>query len=131
MKIISIKFARQLKEKGFPQREALHVWVSYFDKDYLWYNDEEEGIDYKWIKRNANSFCDAPTAEEILDLLPDINFHGNNYFLQIGHGIDNIWQLDYRDENDGQYAAWVGDNLADLAAGAWLDLKENNLLEAK
>lgn len=132
MTTTSLQTSRLLKENGFEQASSF-TWMNTTkatlqgiahphacDGDFGLYPEYE--VDF------AQETYAAPTADEILDRLGDVKHHGNEYFLSIGHGLDAKWQLDYRDTSDGQLNAWVGDNLAELAAQAWLFLKKENLL---
>lgn len=130
MKTVSLELEKLLKEKGFPQETAFYLINWHQDasneKDELKYGKPDKDLMYFTYA--------APTADEILDLLPDhIKKDGEFYFIVIiktpteyGVRYENSGKIDYIGTDGG--GGILEDSLADAAAKMWLYLKENNLL---
>lgn len=135
--VVTKETAILLRDAGFPQ-ETYFFWYLSLQPDLIGlihfdFHDTSRVNDYrtestKSLKREYVYYA-APIAEEILNLLPeDVIFPTTKYLLQIGHGIDEKWQIDYRDVNDGQLNAFLDNNLAEAAAKMYIYLKQSNLI---
>lgn len=137
MKTVSLELAKQLKEAGFPQ-ESYFYWVleDHIGEKYILVSkwdiiEAEQKRDYNksvvWMQNYLawpeKKFA-APTAEEILDLLPAmIESEGEKYYLiieKLPHS--NHFEITYMTE--GEYASTYdngdcrqkGDSLAEAVA---------------
>ncbi len=127
MKTVSLGLAKTLKEKGYPQKDSFAYWVK-----------DAQGTEWhslynpKFIPALFDEFiCAAPTADELLDQLPE-NITLGKY--QSGATQD----LEYYSWIDGGELAkkiktlpeFEEHTAADAIAKMWLYLKENDLLES-
>lgn len=119
MKTVSLELSKQLKETGYQQ-------IS----EFYWIQD----IDETWVRTRLTIIKEriaSPTADEILDQLPDlITKDGREYELEIGKGKIK-WGVVYNWEkyDEQRYLLHAtGNCLADAAAKMWLYLKKEGLL---
>lgn len=136
MKTVSLELAKSLKEKGYPQ--GGHFWWDFNGIEDIWILVCEMELPSDYIQ-DSNFY--APTADEILDLLPDyVQFeeHSLPFKLKIHKELEEYQivyarhrriiteKLDYQERG-----RCFADSLADAAAKMWLYLKENDLLGVK
>lgn len=107
MKTTSLELSKELKEAGFPQESYLS-----------WMRVDEEYILGHYSKGVGVS---APTAEEILDLLPLIAFDGGGRLTVVKLSNDD-YEVKY-----GRYVE-RGATLAEASANMWLWLKAEGIL---
>lgn len=143
MKTVSLELAKQLKSAGFPQEsEFWYKKILTSDKlpSLIHLNKVEVELakiaSYK-SGLSAN-YCSSPTADEILDHLPDrivadeamcfdLNIWSNPSYPR--WVVSYWWDEDTR-RKSGMDNKNISDNsLADAAAKMWLYLKNNNLLK--
>jgi len=122
MKTVSLKYAAQLKANGFPQAhrecwfwyktDEWKLWFSQFNDDFSLYEEKD--------------FCMSPTADEILDILPNrLGKEKRKGLLEIDKTTAKNYCVMYT------FIKSVNSNsLADALARMWLYLKEKDLLRA-
>lgn len=133
MKVVNYELAKQLQKAGFPQ-------------DNMFYYHQISSSSWGIFQRHelVNPTLSAPSADEIIDLLPDFVKTKDrlDYWLYIGREDKNTWNLFYEHNNkvvemvlekeEKSYLKFVGDgkgnSLADAAANCWLSLKKNELI---
>jgi hypothetical protein len=116
MKTVSLELSKQLKEAGYPQD-------GYFYHTPL-------GLKHS-IDEEDSFYCVAPTADEILDQLPD-GYHA--YRDRYDDGTK--WKVELPESVRGSLvASWVpgdvferADTIADAAAYMWLYIKREGLI---
>lgn len=135
MKTVSLELAKQLKEEGFPQ-ETEFYWVKPYDINND-YTGDEPVIDWKeWLEHvemEKSIICAAPTAEEILEKLPDgvfVKEADNDCFLEIRKNskVEYVFEASYMDWKKVIGYREYGITLAEAAGKMWLYLKENKLI---
>ena len=131
MKIVSLELAKTLKEKGFPQKGNYFNWVN-ADGEYKVYSAlyEFQLADYK---SSIGLECAAPTADEILDLLPEYVLDDKRDMAGLKCGK---WNKKYWTEYHCTFNSLVkrieSESLADALAEMWLYLKEpKNIVECQ
>lgn len=140
MKLVAFVLAQKLKEKGFPQRESDYMWYD-LDGKLVAENMLYAGERFSEYSDNYKAICSAPTADEILDLLPVWIKDEFTYFFNIQRDDKEHWSIYYEYNNlvvdvvleaegkktpDKIRGVFKG-VLADAAAQMWIYLKENNL----
>ncbi|MGZ3593433.1 MAG: hypothetical protein ACXWOL_16300 [Ktedonobacteraceae bacterium] len=121
MKTISLELAKQLKEAGYPQVTAFY-WVITLTQDYhlSWYDGE-----LPQVLKERNDCYSSPSAEEILDQLPeDIKHRG--ILIIMKSEINKTWKVSYQDvaSEEEDIIGFAENFLADAAAKMWLHLKK-------
>jgi hypothetical protein len=138
---VSLKLAKQLKQKGFPQdtdffwHNSVNVFGEAMDKPLITYDDPDNGkCEDEGHKHN---YVAAPTAEEIIKFLPHYIHWDNSHadsFLRMGKGIGGTdFDIFYRGtpyESRGykNIDSIYGDTLAEAAGKMFLYLKKEELL---
>lgn len=125
IKTVTLQTAKKLKEAGFPQKG-----------DYWWSNVLQDKFDLSseqtWQCGHGKYFhvdfeneevnIAAPTAEEVLELLP--RKIAQREWIRILRGShDRLWHITY-----GHHRKVRDESLAEASAKMWLYLKKNNLL---
>lgn len=135
MRTVSLELARQLKEAGYPQEEQLFYWTNSF-------NHTQYGLTHAVAIGSDGFNCypewelsdvmvtegfASPTADEILDQLPEII---NGYkAIEIGKYADK-YVIRYQLIDNSLLGIRFDDEfLVDAAAQCWLYLKKENLLK--
>lgn len=130
--VVSLEWAKKLREAGWPQDECLFWWCPYLTENsngspfvgYLISNTAEPQDSHDWTKK-AEIFAD-PTAEEILRRLPRV--YVEHLRVTPSPGASG-WTVEYR--RPGKMRAWVSreaDTLANAAAAMYCYLSEQKLL---
>jgi len=118
MKVISLKLAKQLKADGYPQDAGFWYRIDNEDpnaEDALLLNDPFESSKFSW--------CAAPSADEIIDLLPrKIKSAWGKGHLQIEKSGKKNYCIMYTFVKSLNSTR----SLAEAAGRMWLYLKENN-----
>lgn len=123
--VVSLEWARKLKEAGWPQEDSLMCWIRSTDT----YTDKVS-LSRRTLPKNR--LAASPTAEEILRRLPRYlpwkDDSDNMAALFV-----NVFPSSYRVGYSPQWTqdAWStpdAETLADAAAGCYCYLSENNLL---
>lgn len=133
MKTVNLELSKQLKSTGFPQDTEHSSFCYYMNNGESALLQCPEGM---WPFENK-TFA-SPTADEILDQLPDriVTDEGMCFDLNIWSNpsyprwvVSYWWDEDTRRES-GMDNKNISDNsLADALAKMWLYLKNNNLLK--
>src|SRR6266851_4484194 len=141
MKVVSLEVAKQLKEKGYNETAEFYYWKRGTQE---WQLDSARDL-----FTGDKAIIAAPSADEMLDLLPDFVIlkgeHKLDYWLYIGREDKYTWILYYEftnkvvemilEKEEVSYLTTVGTgkgkSLADAAANCWLVLKKNDLLGVK
>lgn len=118
MKTVSLELSKQLKEAGYPQ-EASHYWCWNPNvQPNLAVNDQG----HRPETGGNDMFCASPTADEILDQLPElkgwdllVKLYSPDWYI-----VYELWHGDSLYESIGQW----DDSLADAAAKMWLYIKK-------
>jgi len=138
MKITSLELSEKLKEKGFPQDNhfVYRHWRS--SGEVIIDEVKEKYYDYPKSRNmppSSEVICSAPSADEILEQLPNYirnprtgNLDGL-WFCKNSHTEDFIGE--YHTTFDAPFIELRDKSLADLMASLWLLLKEKNLLDIK
>jgi hypothetical protein len=128
---VSLDWAKELREAGWPQQESsLYTWVQKGKDEEDWSESFLELSSICWRLVRVDTFhpdflCAAPTAEEILRRLPPLIINSN-----VPYHLDptkKLYMVSYDDENlTGKVEH--GDSLANAAAATYCYLAECNLL---
>lgn len=128
MKTVSRELSRQLKRAGYPQTG--YFWWVYkelgklktSEDSYVLYDDTQVS-DY--MKSRDEIICVAPTAEEILDVLPKTIHHGKMAYRLIIEYSSGRWIVRYFCMRSKVVA--MGTVLCEALGDMYLKLKENHL----
>lgn len=136
MTTTSLQTSRLLKENGYPQESSFWWWEDNFGLP----QDRSSSLnDHKpHNPQNGWAYFAAPTADEILDMLPARITNPNTRnmdFLRIHPGDDSKqdnrqgYTLEYHTAFSAPLVRVTDNSLADAAAKMWLYLKREGLLK--
>lgn len=135
MKTVSLDLAKKLKKAGFPQESAEFEYCG----GHIWYHDDQ--IEGKFEECGSTDllekdqychkeeltceyFVASPTADEILERLPENIFVG-----KVSKERYNAYKIPHIELGDIEYYNDIqSESLADAAAECWLYLKKKGLL---
>lgn len=127
----SLELSKRLKEAGYPQGKTDFYYVMQRG-DWDLYTDYN--CDQCWSRSSFRTKVDAPTAEEILEKLPNELESSGDYFFLNCHK-DGQWLVSYYSmlQNytcyiNGRRVEVNNESLVDACALMYLHLKEHNLL---
>jgi|SRR5882724_1291020 len=130
MKTVNRGLSEQLEEAGYPQENTYWFWAVEMDKGRE--TSRWSLCQYDHLLPDHPKYA-SPTADEILDQLPD-NIDKDQFYNLFIEKIDNEkWGIRYtnslpsRDEEISIAKRW-GNSLADATAKCWLYLKKEGLL---
>lgn len=119
MKTVNLELSKALKEAGYPQ-----------ETEFCYYRNAEtyhflrNPMGGKMLPMKEKTFA-SPTADEILDQLPDYNERKDHLVLYKDDRPESVkWELSY----DGNNPTFSDDSLANACARMWLYLKKEGLL---
>jgi len=120
---VSLEYAKKLKEAGWPQ-EAVWYWPVHYVNGHIFALATET---HPRSENNALDYFAAPTAEEILQRLPE--YVGTQFWSIIaeGHVRDGRKVMGYTIYYPTKHEEW-SDTLANAAAAMYCHLAENGLL---
>lgn len=135
MKTVSLELSKQLKDAGYPQSVSEFNWIRVDERVELSHKDHEYLLaDYK---SSIEKECVSPTADEILDQLPNeiVGDEGMKFDLDIWKDNDhNSWVISYwwdedtRHKSDTKIQSFEHSTLAEAVAKMWLYLKKGELI---
>jgi hypothetical protein len=115
MKTVSLELAKQLKEAGYLQDDTYMKW---YEEDGQYFIENDRLAD-EFFTGHQILICVAPTADEILDRLPERI--DENHIIEIGPSFGGGWSVNYGYTFEGS------DTLANALAMMWLSLNKNKL----
>lgn len=116
MKTTSLELSKELKEAGFPQNRK-GMW-------YVLMEPNTYHFAYNLLQVYIDDDVAAPTADEILDVLPA--YIEDMYPLSIQKGpVVYTWLVRYENKKDTRF---ICNSLAEAAGKLYIYLKKNNLL---
>src|SRR4051812_36893725 len=87
--VCSLELAKRLKELGVKQ-ESLYYW----NIRHIWIVLKAIGEPY--ITRKPEDYASAFTVAELGEMLPsEIEIEEVSYYLRLGHGLRNYWEVAY------------------------------------
>lgn len=121
IKTVSYETAKALQAAGFPQNSDF-TWVRYISR----YMPPEPFVAIKNHMTHA-SMCAAPTAEEILDQIPEVIKMFNSKSVLIIGRIHGEYTVSYRPCLE----TYINESFAEALAAMWFWLRNHNHLEGK
>lgn len=111
---VNLKLAKELKEVGFPQEDSLFYWVKQDENDGKYLGDMGMYREWQVISRTKKlivvdkpkywEIYSAPTAEELLEWLPERIEHGGKfYFLTFWKRQSGEIAVKYKPNEGGSY----------------------------
>lgn len=129
MKTVSLELSKELKKAGYPQKG---------ERNWRYNENPNDAMLVEFpFESSRFEFCAAPTADEILDILPFdiIGDEGMRFDLNIYRELNfgrwvvcYWWDEDSRRKSGEKIENIEANTLADAAALMWLYLKEKELL---
>lgn len=132
MKTVSLEIAKQLKEAGFPQKSDM-IWLNIDDEIELLHISK---IFKPHLPLHTISYA-APTAEDILDLLPERITHRRCLYMtptaeELLPDENNYYVFYEKASTLGEETGnpeFGGKTLVEALAKMWIYLNENDFLE--